>query len=216
MNGEKISVEEFEKFLKERYQSCSDASGDHKIVDAIEDLVSKYQKDSIATFLLEAAMMINHLFEFKEIAFGLKDPADGRFKYAVTIGFLPTTQEALRKISYSIEDMNDHVNYKDLKMGRISEYVMDSPEQELKTFNRPALIRKTRISNDEFLEGDYIDIYLYGTADDMIGWLELGAPKSGKIPDVGTIRWLELIASVVGRITWERMYAPSNLKGQKL
>jgi hypothetical protein len=208
-----IGTEEFVKLLMERYQSCGEATGDHRIIDAIEDLVSKRQKDSIGTFLLDAAMMIGRIFEFKEIAFGLKDPTDDRFKYAVTIGNLPATQEALRKIHYTIEDMKDNVNYKAVKLGRISEYVIDSPEQELRTFNRPALVHKKRSSLDEFLEGDYIDIYMYGNADEMIGWLEISGPKSGKIPDACTIRWLELIVSIVGRTVWERIYSSSIVKG---
>jgi hypothetical protein len=214
MTEDVVSQEEFERFLKDRFASGSEATGDHVIVDAVEDLVSKHQKDSIGTFLLDAAMMIARLFEFKEVSFGLKDTADGRFKYAVTLGFLPATQEAMRKTVYTIEDMNDHTNYRDIKLGRISELVIDSPEQELRTFNRPALVHKKRSSIDEFLEGDYIDIYLYGTAEEMIGWLELAGPKSGKIPGADTIRWLELIVSIIGRITWERMYSQSHQKGQ--
>jgi len=213
MTDNVVSIEEFEQFLKKRFASGSEMTGDHRIVDAIEDLVSKHQKDSIGTFLLDAAMMITRLFEFKEVAFGLKDTADGRFKYAVTLGYLPTSQEAMRKIAYTIEDMNDHTNYRGIKLGRISELVIDSPEQELRTFNRPALIHKFRFSVDEFLEGDYIDIYLFGTVGEMIGWLELAGPKSGKIPGADTIRWLELIASIIGRIAWERMYSQPHQKG---
>jgi len=215
MNENGITQDEFERFIRERFTPGAETAGEHKVADALEDLVSKHQKDSIGTFLLDAAMMLNRLFEFKEVAIGLKDADDGRFKYAVTLGFLPTTQEAMRKIAYTSEDMSDHTNYRDIKLGRISEFVIDSPEQELRTFNRPALIHKKRSTVDEFLEGDYIDIYLFGTADEMIGWVELAGPKSGKIPDADTIRWLELIASVIGRIAWERMYSQSHLKGQK-
>jgi len=214
MANDVVSQEEFERFLKERFASGSEVTGDHRIVDAVEDLVSKHQKDSIGTFLLDAAMMITRLFEFKEVAFGLKDTADGRFKYAVTLGFLPATQEAMRKIAYTIEDMNDNTNYRSIKLGRVSEFVIDSPEQDLRAFNRPALVHKKRSSLDEFLEGDYIDIYLFGTADEMIGWLELAGPKNGKIPGGDTIRWLELIVSIIGRIAWERMYSQPHQKGQ--
>ncbi len=214
MTEDGISLDEFERFIRERFAPTQEITGYHKLADALEDLVSKHQKDSIGTFLLDAAMMINRIFEFKEVSFGLKDTTDGRFKYAVTLGFLPTTQEAMRKIAYTIEDMNDHANYRDFKLGRISEFVIDSPEQELRTFNRPALIHKKRSSIDEFLEGDYVDVYLFGPADEMIGWMELAGPKSGKIPDADAIRWLELIASVIGRIAWERMYSQSLLKGQ--
>jgi hypothetical protein len=216
MTDDVVSLEEFERFLKERFTSRSDVTGNHMIVDAIEDLVSKHQKDSIGTFLLDAAMMISRLFEFKEIAFGLKDTADGRFKYAVTLGFLPATQQAMRKIAYTSEDMTDNTNYRGIKLGRVSEFVIDSPEQDLRAFNRPALVHKGRSSIDEFLESDYIDIYLFGTADEMIGWLELAGPKSGKVPGADTIRWLELITSIVGRIVWERMYSQAIQKGQLL
>jgi hypothetical protein len=77
---------------------------------------------------------------------------------------------------------------------------------EQKAFNRPALLNKPRMALDEFLEGDYIDIYMYGDGDELIGWVELAGPKNGKIPDGERLMWLELAVAIISRIVWERMY----------
>lgn len=200
--------EEFERFLRERFLSGAEETGDHQKIDGIEDLISKHQNNSIGSFLLDAAMIISRQFEFKEVSIGLKDKADGLFKYGVTLGFMPATQEALRKITYTDQDMMDHVKYPDVKIGRVSEFCFSSPlGQEQRAFNRPGLLGKPRSAMDEFMEGDYIDIYMYGAGDELIGWVELAGPKSGKVPDRPTMKWLELIAAVISRIVWERMYA---------
>ncbi|MDH4123979.1 MAG: hypothetical protein OEV21_07870 [Thermoplasmata archaeon] len=213
MDGDDINQDRFEEFLKERFLADTEKTEEHRIIDAIEDLISKHQTSSIASFLLDAAMMISRTFEFKEVAIGLKDNRDALYKYAVTYGFMPATQEALKKITYTSEDMVDHVKFPDVKIGRHTEFVMTaSLEVEQKAYNRPGFLKKTRQSMDEFLEGDYIDIYMYGGKEELIGWLELAGPKNGKIPGKDTIVRLELLSSIIARVVWERIYCYDAMK----
>ena len=84
--------------------------------------------------------------------------------------------------------------------------VKTSRGAEQKTFNRPGLLNKPRQMLDEFVEGDYIDTFMYGPGDELIGWIELASPKDGKIPDGNKLLRLELLASIISRIVWEKMY----------
>lgn len=212
MNDQSFDKEALKQFLENRFDPSIEKTEEQKIIESIMDLTSKHQKDSIGSLLLDAAMMISKQFEFKEISIGLKDKSDGLFKYAVALGCMPAIQEAHKKIAYTLNDMKDSTKYPNIVIGRISELIIDSPEEELKTFNRPALIHKKRNTIDEFLEGDYIDLFMYGGGDEMIGWVEIAAPKDGKIPDKIKMLRLELTVTIISRILWERVYARESMK----
>jgi hypothetical protein len=69
---------------------------------------------------------------------------------------------------------------------------------EIRQFNRPSELSKERISIDEMMEGDYLDVYVYGADDEMLGWIEVSYPSDGKFPSREIVRGLELLASVIG------------------
>lgn len=207
MGDSDIDKESFRQFLENRFSCESLQTDESRVTCSIIDLISKHQKNSVAAFLLDCAVLIGKLFDFKEVSIGLKDKADGLYKYGVIVGALPASQEALKKIAYTYEDMIDDVKYPGFKIGKFSKYcVTESIETEQKTFNRPGLIGKPRKSLDEFIEGDYIDTFMYGGGDELIGWIEVAGPKDGKIPDGSKFMRLELLASIISRIVWERMY----------
>jgi len=54
------------------------------------------------------------------------------------------------------------------------------------------------------LEGDYIDVDIRDWRGESIGYIELGATRSGKLPPKCTIKWIELIATMTGVIILER------------
>lgn len=63
-----------------------------------------------------------------------------------------------------------------------------------------AILKKKRGNMDEFIEVDYFDIYIYGRDSRFIGWIELANARDGKLPARQTLKWIELIASVLGSI----------------
>lgn len=202
-----IDKEAFQQFLESRFSYESLQTEDVKLICGIIDLISKHQKNSVAAFLLDCAVMIGKLFDFKEVSIGLKDKADGLYKYGVIIGALPASQEALKKIAYTYDDMISETKYPGFKIGKFSKYfITEGGEAEQKTFNRPGLLNKPRQTLDAFMEGDYIDTFMYGGGDELIGWIEVASPKDGKIPDGNKFLRLELLASIISRIVWERMY----------
>ena len=55
-----------------------------------------------------------------------------------------------------------------------------------------------RHSPEDCLEADYIDVHIFGGKDDLVGWIEASGTLTGKLPDVNAIRWMEMIASILG------------------
>lgn len=55
------------------------------------------------------------------------------------------------------------------------------------------------------IEGDYFCVYFFGVSkDDILGWLEHSRTRDGRMPGRESFKWLELMASLVGRIVYER------------
>ncbi len=66
------------------------------------------------------------------------------------------------------------------------------------TFNRPALLKSKRHSTDDALEADYLDVHIFGPDKELIGWIETSGTIMGKMPDITTIKTIEVIASMIG------------------
>lgn len=112
---------------------------------------------------------------------------------------------------YKDEEMADPKKYPvGVYISKYSEYSMIEThpyrEGEEESFNRPLKLKPERPSPDDFVEGDYIQIYFYGAKNDYLGWIELSGPKSGKIPPRSTIKWIELIAQIMGTFVYEKEF----------
>ena len=97
--------------------------------------------------------------------------------------------------------MVNTTDYPGVKLEKLSEFCtsesLDYDRDDIETFNRPTIVTKVRKSYEEFLEGDCIDIYIYGHNNSLIGWIEVGRTGGAKLPARNSIRWIELIASIL-------------------
>ena len=67
------------------------------------------------------------------------------------------------------------------------------------TYRVPSLIgAEKRRSLTDSIEADYVDIFMYGPDKNLLGWIELSGTRMRKLPDATTLRWLELIAYILG------------------
>jgi len=177
-----------------------------KILTGLAAILSLNQerRGTLRSVLEEAGKLIYRYSEVKEVSIGIKNPADGRFRYEVMIGFRKDVEEAHKKTSYSYEEFFDKERYQGEKISKYSEVFLaeNQPyaDRELLTYNRPVLIGRERKIADQYIEGDYIDVVMYGRNDEAVGWIELSATRTGKMPSAESIRWVELIASVLGII----------------
>jgi len=203
------------RILRERYSLVSKDSNE-RIMEAIHKLLqsSRNPNQSIHAFLEDAARMTHRLFDFQEIAIGLRNNKDKMYRFEILIGFRDEAEKALRKCAYTHEEMTNLDKYPGgIQINKytfifLSE-IQSFRQGEENTFNRPSLLFRNRIAPDDFIEGDYIDVHIFGRNNDVIGWIELSYPRSGKIPDRSTVKWLEMISALISSVILEKDFGHS-------
>lgn len=166
-------------------------------VDSIMQL-ARDRRCLLNDVLDQTAKAIFRTLGFGEVTIGLKSREDGKFRYNVFFGVRKEVEQNLRKLAYTDQDMTDEAKFPHVDTGKISMmFPAESlPDDQHPYFNRPFSLKGKRENIEEFKEGDYIDVYMYGSGREIIGWVEVAAPRSGKMPSRTTIRWLELITNV--------------------
>ena len=212
MVKDSVKFSEYSQHLREVYSPVA-RDDTERIMEGIDALLSNSRSRAITTkaFLEDAMKLIYRLFDFREIALGLKDRKDGLYRYEVILGYRKDSEAAYRQLVYKAEEMADSKKYPvGVYISRYGEYSMIEGQPykqgEEETYNRPLMLKKERAAPDDFIEGDYIQIYFYGIKDDYLGWIELSGPKSGKIPPRSTIKWIEFIAQIIGTVVYEREF----------
>jgi len=175
-----------------------------KIIDSIMSLIemARNKRQPLDAVLDHASRMIFRNFNFHEVTIGLKSREDSSYRYHVCFGQRRDIAERMKKIKYTEEDMLSQDKYPFVMMGKLAQLnpFEGLPEWEKDLFGRTYQLGEKRTSHDEFHEGDYIDFWIYGGNDELIGWIELTRPSDGKLPSRASVRWIELIADVLGSI----------------
>jgi len=166
------------------------------------------RKNPLPKLLDRIGRLIAKYFEFKSVSVGIRGD-DGLFRYVSFVGHPKEAEDALRKQSYSSEDMMDYDRYPNIRIGAISQYNpvegFRVDDEELVAHHRPKLLDKPRTDLDVVLPGDYIDFYMHGFEGKLIGWVELSETKDGRLPPRKSIRWIELITKVAGALIQFKM-----------
>ena len=201
--AETFSYEDIARKMKMNYQHGTRDTNQRtlEILQKILEL-SRSKNLDVNGLLHEAANYIRDQYRLRWVAIGLRSPKDGLFRYEALVGFRDEAAVARKKQTFKIEDFTTDARYK----GRtISEYTKmyfeeDKPYEDgsEQTFNRPALLKSKRHSPDDALEADYLDFHIYGHGTDLIGWIETSGTIMGKLPDVPTIKAIEVVASIIG------------------
>ena len=198
------------KMIRGRYSPIP-RDENEKVMDGTQKLmlIARDPTLPLKIFLDEAGRLIHRLFDFREIAIGMKSKSDNLFRYEVLIGFSGEAERARKKLTYTDDDMLDSKKYPNgIVITKKTEFMLVElhpykPGEE-DTYNRPNLLAKQRSSIEDFIEGDYIIIYFFGRKGEVMGWVELSGTRSGKMPSRSTIRWLELISSIIASVICER------------
>jgi hypothetical protein len=175
-----------------------------KIIDSIMSLeeMGRNKKQPLDAVLDHACRMIFRLFNFHEVCMGLKDRDENIYRYQVFFGQRKDILDRMKKIRYTEEDMLSQDKYPFVMIGKLAQLnpFEGLPEWEKDLFGRTYQLGEKRSSNEEFHEGDYIDFWIYGANDELVGWIEATRIGDNKLPSRTTIRWVELIADVLGGI----------------
>jgi len=181
-------------------------SGDPKdqnenIMITVQSLISHTIGQSFDKKVIDETLSaIHRISEFQQVAIVLRD-SDGYFRFKGSLG-LPN--DAYSSIQYSDADMSDQSTYPSTDVSELTKFFMqeNTPyrKEETNTYAKPYLLHQERANPDDMLEGDYINVHIYDLNKKMIGYLELSNSRSKKLPVRNMIRWMELIAMVIGVI----------------
>jgi hypothetical protein len=170
------------------------------ILKLMEGLRAK--NPDIREIIEEAANYIHDQYRLRWVAIGTKSTRDSLFRYDALVGFRDEAMLARKRQTFKTEDFVQDVKYKGWPISEYSKmyFEEDKPYTEgaESTFNRPALLKSKRHSPDDALEADYLDVHIYGPDKELIGWIETSGTITGKLPDVQTIKILEIIGSIIG------------------
>lgn len=175
-----------------------------KRLDGLQSLLVHFASAqlNIDALLQEAASLITRQAMIDSVSIGLRDPKDGLYRYRAMSGFRDDAIEAHKRIAYRKEQFFDDSEFIGADISRQSRLYLAEDnlltESEQKAFNRPVLLTMKRRTATESLEGDYIDVRILGAFDDLLGWIEISGTRTMQLPDTAAIRWVEVIASIIG------------------
>lgn len=175
-----------------------------KALDGLQSLLSHLRDPqiNIDDMLLEAANFISRQFRIETVTIGLRDPKDGLYRYRAMVGLRDDAIKGHEQIEYRREEFFDDELFKGYDISKHSRLYLAEDnvltEKERNAFNRPVLLTMKRTSTSDTMEGDYIDTRIWGTKDELLGWIEISGTRTMKLPDAATIKWVETVALIIG------------------
>jgi len=205
MSNGSDKIKELSILIRDRYSPIPKDENE-KVNEAIQKLITHAIDLQVNTraLLEETARTIFRLFNLQEVLIGLKNPVDGLLRYEIFIGYRNEVITSLKKEAYTYDEFTNSERFPRVQLSNYSNFfiaeaqpVEEWQDQYERTFNRPILLHRERKSLDEFHEGDYIEIMMYGRGKELIGWIEISNTANKKLPPRSTIKWIESIASIV-------------------
>ncbi len=175
-----------------------------KALDGVMTLFAHLQRSdfSLDEFMNEALNLIRRRLWIREVTVALKDRRDGKFRYRYQAGLRREAWDAHLVLEYSVNDYLDPTVYKTKEISKHTTLFLaeDNPygKNEDGTFSRPAMLDSRRLTVEDSIEGDYLDVWIMGRDKEVLGWIELSCTTAGKFPDTMTIKWVELMATIMG------------------
>src|SRR5512136_96884 len=101
MVEDSVKFGEYSRQLREIYSPVA-RDDTERIMEGIEALLSNSRSRALTTraFLEDAMKLLYRLFDFREIALGLKDRKTGLYRYEVILGYRKESEVAYRQLAY--------------------------------------------------------------------------------------------------------------------
>ncbi len=174
-----------------------------KSQEGIQSLLLHFRrpKVDVDVLLQDAANLISRLYGIADVAIGLRDPKDNMYRYRAIAGFRDQAMEGHRSLAYTKAQFYDGSGFNGSDISKYSRIYLEEDnvlsEEERRAYNRPGMLARRRLGPSDSLEGDYIDVKILGPGEDLLGWIEISGTRTMKLPDITTIRWVEVIASII-------------------
>jgi hypothetical protein len=173
-----------------------------RAIEALQDILDCFSSPSVDVkdVMQKVADTICKSFGIDNAAIGLRSP-DGMYRYNAISGMREEAASSTLKLVYSIDQFQKDGEYNGTMISKRSKlYLAEDNEYkglDLTAMNRPGLVGLKRRSLTDGLEADYIDTFIVGPHEELLGWIEISGTRTGKLPDVATIRWVEAAASLI-------------------
>ncbi len=173
-------------------------------LEALCRLCWEFEKPNLdsETFMKEIVDTILKLFSIESVGIGVRDPTDNLYRYRVVGGLDKEIEDGYRKLRYTKEQLLAPRSYPSYEISKHTRLFLaeDHPyaDGEEFTYRHPGLLGMTRRSVTDSLEADYLDILFYDPMGDVLGFIEVSGTRMRKLPDATTIKWIELLAGVLG------------------
>jgi len=177
-----------------------------KVIEEIAGLCAKAKQVNLDldSFLKDTADIISRLFGIASVAIAVWDPALRAYKFRIATGIGQEGTQLYKNMSFTKEQILDDRTYPCYEISKQTKLYLseDHPyvEGQESTFARPALIGMKRRSLSDSLEADYLCVFVKGSDDEILGWFEISGTRLRKLPDVTAIKWIELIACILGAV----------------
>jgi len=175
-----------------------------RILEGISDLCRKLENQdcTLNSFMHEVADLISKQLGIASVAIAIKDRYDGKYRYPIVTGVEESIVEGFKNIAYTKEQLFDDSTFASHEISRQTRIYLAEEHPyangEEFSYRRPQLIGMKRRSLNDSLEADYIDIFIFGPNNEVLGWIETSGTRLMKLPDIQTIRWMELLANLLG------------------
>lgn len=153
----------------------------------------------------ECASIVSKELGLSSVCIAAWVPSVEQYWFKATVGLGEEAVAVYQKLWYTKNNVVDEKTYPSHEISRqtrlyLSEEHPFAPGQEA-TFMQPKLIGMRRRSTTDALEADYICTYFFGPKHEVLGWIEYSGTRAGRLPDATTIRWVELVADMLGIAT---------------
>jgi len=141
------------------------------------------------------------LYSLKKLHISVFDDHEGVFRIRAAYGYEPESEKKIKKMTYSMERMrNDQADK--YKISENVYFVRPGPEDFRKGeelfYSNIKNVSKPRADPGEWHELDYLKFVFTDRNNKMIGYIEVGEPISGRVPDGATMESMQIFSQLAG------------------
>ena len=175
-----------------------------RLIDGYSALLERFHRRPLVVhdLIQDAANFVQRQFRLRWVMIGLRCP-DGPYRYEAHSGMRPEVWEKQRARTYTREDFAPVVEgvFNAGEISRLTKVYLeeDNPldQEDLVKVNRPVLLKSRRRTQEDALEGDFIDTLILGVDNTLLGWIDYSGTVTGKFPEPMIIRWVELMSAIL-------------------